>query len=151
MSRNSDFWSAVTSLWFRLITLGIVGLVFAEVLVLAPGKAQGWSFYLTAWEVAFEVLVRLIFAALCGIALGTVCTVALAPFLWHFESARERIADSATKIAVLLVVFLNSRFALTTLIAWSYEVSSHRAVYDTILFAAFYLAFAIALLLPRWC
>ncbi len=60
------------SLWFRLVTLAIVGLVFAEVLVLAPGKAQGWSYYLTGPEVLFEVAVRLIFAALAGIVLGTI-------------------------------------------------------------------------------
>ena len=108
MSRNSDFRPIVTSLWFRLITLGIIGFVFAEALVLAPGKAQGWSFYLSVPEVLFEVAVRLIFAALVGVALGTFCTAILAPFLWYFASSRERIADSATKVAVVLVVFLDS-------------------------------------------
>ena len=106
MSRESDFRSTVASLWFRLITLGIVGLVFAEALRLAQGKAQGWTYYLTTAEVVFEVVVRLIFAALAGIALGTLCTAALAPFLWHFKSSRERIAEWATKVGVVLVVFL---------------------------------------------
>ena len=67
---GSDFRAAVTSLWFRLITLAIVALVFAEALVLVRGKAQGWTFYLTPPEVAFEVVVRLIAAALAGIVLG---------------------------------------------------------------------------------
>ena len=149
MSRNTDFRSVVTALWFRLITLGIIGFVFAEALILARGQAQGWSYYLSAPEVLFEVVCRLNFAALLGIALGTVSTAALAPFLWHFASSRERIADSATKVAVVLVVFLDSRFALKTLIAWSYTLWNRGALIDNILLGAFYLAFAVALCLPR--
>ena len=103
MSSGSNFRTTITSLWFRLITLGIVGLVFAEALVPAPGKAQGWSFYLTTWEVIFEVVVRLVFAALEGIAAGTICTASLAPFRWHFKSSRERLAIRATQVAVFLV------------------------------------------------
>ncbi len=80
-----DFRTTVASLWFRLITLGIVGLSFAEALKLAQGEAQGWTFYLTTAEVVFEVVVRLVFAALAGIVSGTLCTAAIAPFLWHFE------------------------------------------------------------------
>jgi len=49
MSSAPDFRSTVTSLWFRLITL---------------------AYYLTAPEVAFEVVVRLVAAALAGLALG---------------------------------------------------------------------------------
>ena len=149
MSKKSNFRSLLTSLWFRLCTLGIVGLVFAEALLLAPGKAQGWTFYLTASEVAFEVVVRLVFAALAGMALGTVCTAAIAPILWLLKSARARVADWTTKVAVILVVFLVSRLALKILIKWSYSLSAHRALYDKGLFAAFYLAFALALFIPR--
>ncbi len=149
MSSGSNFRTTITSLWFRLITLGIVGLVFAEALVLAPGKAQGWSFYLTTWDVIFEVVVRLVFAALVGIAAGTICTASLAPFLWHFKSSRERLAIRATQVAVFLIVFLDSRFALMTTIKWSYEVFSHRAILDTLLLAAFYLSFAAAIFIPR--
>src|SRR5271165_5640883 len=121
MSRKSDFRSTITSLWFRLITLGIVGLVFALAMWLAPGKAQGWSYYLARPVVIFEVVVRAIFAALAGIAVGTLCTAALAPFLWHFKSSRERIAEWATKVAVVVVVFLDSRLAVITLISWTYQ------------------------------
>ena len=65
------------------------------------------------------MVVRLIFAALAGIALGTVCTAALAPFLWHFKSSRGRIAERAIQVGVVLVMFVDSRFALTILIkAW---------------------------------
>ena len=149
MPRQPDFRPLITSLWFRLVTLGIFGLVFAEALLLAPGKAQGWSYYLATWEVIFEVVVRLVFAALAGIAAGTLCTILVAPILWYFKSSRERLADIFTHAAVVLVVFLNARFALITLRIWSYQVAEHRAIYDIALFAAFYLAFAVALLVPR--
>jgi len=154
MSRKSDFRSAITWLWFRLITLGIVGLVFAVALWLAPGKAQGWSYYLTRPEVVFEVLVRMIFAALAGVALGSVLTAALAPFLWHFKSSRERIAEWATKVVVVLAVLMDSRFALKDLIWWTYQQRighwiDHRAFLSTFLPAAYVVAFAAALCLPR--
>ncbi len=147
MSRDSDFRSTVATLWFRLITLGNIGLVFAVALVLVQGKAQGWTFYLTTTEVVFEVVVRLIFAALAGIVLGTFCTAAIAPFLWYFRSSRDRIVEWATKGGVFLVVFLDSRFALTILISiWG---SNHGPRFTTALLAAHFLAFALALSVPR--
>ena len=65
--KNSGTGSEFASLWFRLISIAIVALVFAEALLLASGKAQGWAYYLTAPEIAFEVVVRLIFGALAGV------------------------------------------------------------------------------------
>lgn len=149
MPRPSDFRSTIESLWFRLITLSIIALAFTEALVLARGKAQGWSYYLTAPEVAFEVVVRLVAAALAGLALGTICTAVAAPVLGYFRSSRERFVDSTTKIGVFLVVFLASRYALEILIKWSYTWSTHPALYDKLLLAAHFLAFAIALCIPR--
>ncbi len=146
MSRESNLRLTITTLWFRLITLGNIGLVFAMALVLLQGKSQGWTYYLTSTEVAFEVVVRLIFAALAGIALGTLCTAAIAPFLWHFKSSRERIIEWATKVGVILVVFLDSRFALTTLITfWG---SNHGPRFTSALLAAYLLAFVVALSIP---
>ena len=139
------FSSTFVSLWFRLITLGIIALVFAEALLLAPAKVQGWSFYLKPSELVFEVIVRLVFAALAGIALGTICAAAVAPFYWYFKSSRARLAEWSTKVAVFLIVFLDSRFALTTLIKWS-----HRGLrFETPLLVAHFLVFAIALCIPR--
>lgn len=149
LSTQSDFRSTVVSLWFRLTTVAIVGLVFALALFLAPGKAQGWTLYLTAAEVLFEVLVRLIFVALAGIALGTLCTAALAPFLWHFKSSRERIADWATKVAVVLVVFLDSRYALEVLITWSHHwINPNSRIYFVVR-VAFFLGIGAALCITR--
>lgn len=145
MPRESGFRSTITSLWFRLISLAIVGLVFAEALKLAPGKVQNWSYYLAPWELVFEVAVHLIFAALAGIVLGSIGTTVLAPFLWYFKGSRQRLAEWATGIAVVLVLFLDSRFALTTLIKWS-----NRGVrFTTSLLVAQALVFVIALCVPR--
>ena len=145
MANESGFRSAFVSLWFRLMSLGIAGLVFAEALVLASGKIQGWTFYLTTAEVIFEALVRLIFAGLAGMLLGTSGAVVMAPFLWYFSASRDRIADWVTRVAVVLVVFPDSRFALTTLIR-----STNRGVrFTSALLAAHFLIFAIALLIAR--
>jgi arylsulfatase A-like enzyme len=149
MSRTSDSRSTILSLWFRLITLGIVALVFSEALILAPGKAQGWTYYLSLPEVAFEVVVRLVAAALAGVAVGTLATVVIAPIVWFARSARERVVQWTTNIAVVLVVFLVSRLTLQVLIKWSYSLASHRALYDKALYAAFVLSFVAALLFPR--
>lgn len=145
MLRDRPFRSTLTSLWLRLISLGIVGLIFAEALWLAPGKAQGWTYYLTAREVVFEVVVRLIFAALAGIAIGTGLTAFVAPFFRYCTGSRERISNWVTNVAVVLVVFLDSKFALTTLIKWSH----HGARFRPILLVAHFLAFAGALCIPR--
>ena len=123
MSRESSksFRLILLNLWFRLMSLGAVAFVFAAALWLAPGKAQGWSFYLTVPEVLFEILWRLLIAGLVGIAAGTVVTVVTVlvfSFLWGFP-AREQIAKWATRITVVLIVFLDGRFALITLFTWS--------------------------------
>jgi len=147
MPTGSNFRPTVVSLWFRLITLGIVGLAFAVALKLAQGEAQGWTYYLTTAEVAFEVVVRLVFASLAGIVLGTLCTAAIAPFLWHFKSSRERINEWATKVAVVLVVFLDSRFALKILIkTWA---PNRGPRFTTALLAAHFLTFVVVLCIPR--
>ena len=121
---NRDFRPTVRTLWFRLITLGIVGLLFAEALKLAQGEVQGWTFYLVSSEIVFEVVVRFVFVALLGIFAGTVCTAAVAPFLWRFASSRQRIADWTIKAGVILVIYFDSRFALVTLLhSWKADLS----------------------------
>jgi arylsulfatase A-like enzyme len=142
--RKSGFRSTLTSLWYRLTSLGIIALVFPLTLLLTK-KVQGWSFFLTPPEVAFEAAVRVIVAALAGVALGTLYTAAVTPFLWRFSSSRERLAEWATKVAVVLVVFLNSRYALEVLLKWS-----NRGVrFHSFLLASYLVAFAVALCIPR--
>jgi arylsulfatase A-like enzyme len=112
---------------------------------LAAGSVQGWSYYLTAPEIAFEVSVRLVFAALAGMALGTLLTIAAAPFLWHFESSRERLIAQLTNAATGLAVFLDGWFAVAILIG-TFQVLGR---YAMPLQAAYFLAFAAVLSIPR--
>jgi len=137
--------SVVASLWLRLISVAIVASVFAEALHLASGAAQGWSYYLTFPEVAFEIAVRLVFVALAALALGTVCTAALAPFLWTFSSSRERLSEAAIKVAVGAAVFLDGWLAVSILLGW-FKLAGPAA---GIIYAAYFLAFALVLCVPR--
>lgn len=137
----ASFRSALTVLWFRLITVGILALVFAEALVLSSGKAQGWSFYLTAWEVAFEIAVRLIAAALAGAVAGTLLSLAAAPFLRFFAGSRTAVVDLLPRTAAFVAIFLDSRFALSTVITM-YNLLAGWPV--TVLFTAHFLFFAVA-------
>ena len=144
---NSTSRSTLKWIWFRFITLGVLGLAFAEALKLAQGEAQGWSYYLPISEVLFEVIVRLVFAALAGIVAGTVLTLVLIPVLWVFKSRREQVADWAMKIAVLAVVFFASRFALKMLLAsWGSQYSSR---YTDVILAAYLVVFVAVLFIPR--
>jgi arylsulfatase A-like enzyme len=145
MPNHPGFRALLVSLWFQLVSLGIVGLVFAESLLLAPGKVQGWTFYLTTWEVLFEVLIRAVFAALVGIVLGTTFTVLISPILWYFKSARPRVLRWVTNAFVVLVLFIDTRFALSALIKWS----QRGLRFTTALLILHFLAFVVALCLPR--
>jgi arylsulfatase A-like enzyme len=86
-----------------------------------------------------------IFAALAGIALGTICAALLAPLLWLFAAARERLTGWIVGAGVLVVVFLDSRFALTTLMDWS----RHGGKYASAFYVAHFLLFVLALCIPR--
>src|SRR5690348_14099680 len=119
MYPRDNFAKKLKDLWFQLLSLAIVALTFAEGLTLAAGKIQGWSFYLTTGEVIYEVAVRLIVTALLGIALGTISTAIVAPLLWFFRASAERTVAVVTGAAVVLVVFLDSRFALPVLVTWA--------------------------------
>ena len=108
-----SFRSALTSLWLRLMSLSIVGILFAYAVFLAKHRIQGWTFYLTTSEVLFEVLVRLLFAAIVAMVLGTVVTALLTPLLGLFTASRPRVLEAITKIAVLAVIFVDSRYAVS--------------------------------------
>lgn len=144
---SRDFRSTVTSVWFRFITLWIIGLVFAEALSLAQGEVQGWTFYLTGIAVLFEVVVRLIAAALVGLLAGTICTAILAPFLWRFVAARERIIEWTLKIGIIVMLYCDSRYALIALVH-SYSTDALLR-YDKELIAGHAIVFVALLLIPR--
>ena len=135
-------------LWFRLSALCILALVFCEVLLLSQGKAQGWTYYLTGAEVAFEVWVRVVAAALAGMALATLCTVVLFPVA-AFSRSSNQLANAITKIAAFVILFLVSLYALRSLIRWSYRLVEHEAIYDKLLFLALVAAFVTAFISPK--
>src|SRR5215813_1918068 len=142
------FRSTIASLWLRFVSLAVSALVFAEAVMLA-GHIEASQLYLTRIEIAYEALVRLIFVALIGMALGTLCTGIAAPVVWYFKNPRERLVEWLTRAAVILVLFLVSRFAVATLILWTYNISEHRGIFDTAAWGAFYLAFVGALCFRR--
>jgi arylsulfatase A-like enzyme len=151
MNRSANTHSAratFVSLWLRLSSLSIVGFLFAEAIDLT-GKVQANTLYLTHLEVAFECLVRMILVALIAVAVGTFCTVIVAPAVWYFRSSRDRLVAWAIAAAVLLVLFMNSKVALATLIKWSYNFGDHRGIFDTAAWVIFYGTFALALCIPR--
>jgi arylsulfatase A-like enzyme len=148
MTSEDRFRSVIVTLWYRLTSLAIVGLWFSVTLNLASGKILGWSFYMTPSEIAFEVAVRLIFTALVGMLVGTILSAVLLPFVWFFQSSRNRILRWLTKAGVMMVLFLSCRGALTALIKWSYQISDHRGIIDTAIWGAFYVAFVLAGSLP---
>ena len=143
---DDGFRPAIVDLWCRLSTLAILGLTFVEALDLGSGKVLGWSFYSRSSEIIFEVAVRLIFTAVLGVALGTFCSLVLGPALWLFRTSRQQFLDRVTCVAVVLVLFLDSRIALAALIKWSYQISEHRGIIDTAIYGAFYIAFTLALI-----
>ncbi len=149
MPSGLAFRATLTSLWFRLSVLAIVSLIFAEALILASGKAQGWAFYLSIPEVLFEVLVRIIAAALVGLGLGTACSAVVAPFLWYFESSRQRLADRLVEVAAILSIFLVSRYVLEVMIKWAHFLSIRSDRFKIALFAAHFLTFVAVLCIPR--
>lgn len=135
--------SSLISLWFQLVSVAMIGLVFAEALVLAPGKVQGWTYYLSTWEVVFEVVVRLAIAALAGIVLGTLGAVIAGAFFLYANSSR-RVSQVAVDIALAIMLYLDTRFALTTLIHWS----GRGVRFTTLLLVLHFVAFALALCFP---
>lgn len=139
----SSFRSALRLLWLRLVSLAILAIVFAYALFLSKNRIQGWTFYLTTSEMAFEVLVRLLFAAIVAMAFATVLSAFIAPLLWFLASSRERLLVWVTNIAVLAAIFADSRYALSMLL----KGSGRGTLFITLVFAAHFAFFVVALLL----
>jgi len=126
------------------MSLSIVGILFAYAVFLAKHRIQGWTFYLTTSEVLFEVLVRLLFAAIVAMVLGTVVTALLTPLLGLFTASRPRVLEAITKIAVLAVIFVDSRYAVAMLL----QGSGRGQRFVIAVFVSHFLFFVVALLLP---
>ena len=139
---SERLWALLLSLWLRLTTVAVIGLVFALALTW-PDAIAAWLYYMTGWEAAFEMAVRVIVRALVGVALGSVCTAALAPFLLYYKSSRDRLAEAATRSAVGIAAFVDFAIALRASCHWAgiWRLGS--------VFACYCLAFAVVLFIPR--
>jgi arylsulfatase A-like enzyme len=62
---------------------------------------------------------------------------------------RNQLVDSATKVAVVLVVFLTSRYSLEILLRWSHPIVNHSVLYDRLLLMGQFLVFVMVLCVPR--
>ena len=149
MSSEPDLLTTLKECWFRFSTLGVVSLVFVELLQLTQGELRGWTFYLKTGDVVFEVVVRVIASALAGIALGTACTALLLPFLWLFGNSRRRVSDWASNAAIVFVLLVVGRHALQILNKMFYSGLRHRPHLEFLVFTIFYGSIALALILPR--
>ena len=116
MHKELSLRGALSTVWFRLMSLGILGLGFAEALRLSHHSVQGWSYYLTGPELVFEIVLRVIVAGLIGMALGTAAAILIAPFLWYFKAARQRLSEWTVRLGVFVVLFFDSRMALEALV-----------------------------------
>jgi arylsulfatase A-like enzyme len=136
-----NFSSAAASLCLTLIGILVPGAVFAVALSLASGQAQGWTFYLTVPEIFFEAAVRLVAGALAAMALATVSSIAILPFLRYFEQLNEAVK----RVAVAIVVFLDGWLVIAVVIGWL-NVSGWRVA---LLFAAYAMIFTMIMTSPR--
>ena len=142
-AREESFLATLTSLWLRLSTVAVVGLLYFLVLIL-PERLAGWRFYLSPAEV-FEVAVFAVFMALTGVAVGAIGAVVIAPILFYRQSSRRHVVEIATRVAVAIAAFLDFGITLTALTRWANLWGTAK----TAVFACCYLAFAAALCIPR--
>lgn len=141
----ASFRATLLSLWLRLITVAIIGLLFA-LAPLAPSMVGNWRLYQTPGEIVFGFVVRIIFVALIGVALGSLCAAISFPFLLRNASSRLRIADLVTKIAVGIAAYLDLRILADTVIAPLVTLSGRQTFPLTLVYSV---VFALALFFPR--
>jgi arylsulfatase A-like enzyme len=139
---NKSFGAILRLLWFRLITISVIGLLFAATLRDSPSRIGGWLYYLTIWEVLFEIAVRVTAVALMAVAVGTLITAAVAPFLRRRVS-RECFAERVTRTAVVVAAFDVFGIVLRALLHWAHLWKT------TIVLVCYCAAFAVALCIPR--
>ncbi len=141
---KESFRDALTSLWLRLSTVAIVGLLFL-VEMKSPEWLVGWSFYLSASEEVFETIVFAAFTALAGVALGTLFAAVVAPFLFFRKSSKYRIVEIVTRIAVAVAAFIDLASALNLLLQWVHVEGRAKVA----VFACYFIAFGLTLRIPR--
>ena len=141
---KEGFLAVLTSLWLRLSTVAIIGLLFFVTLLL-PERLVRWSFYLSNAEVVFEMAVFVVFMALAGVALGAIGAVTVLPSLFRRPSSRRRRAEIVTRIAVATAAFIDLGIALRLLLA----LARMPQIVKAAVYACYFVAFAAVLLIPR--
>lgn len=127
------------------MTVAMIGLLFAS-LPQYPSMVSNWRLYQTTGEIVFGIVVRALFFALAGMALGSVCTAISIPFLISGASSRLRTANLVTKIAVGIAAYLDLKILAEAVIAPLVTLSGRATFPLTIVYSA---AFALALCFPR--
>ena len=143
-----SFRAALVSLWFRFVTLTTVVLLFILASWL-PGRLARWLLFLTPGEVIFEAAVRVIFVALTAMALATLLTALAVPFLLRRTSSRTTFVEACTKTGVALTVCAVLAIVLTAIADSAVDLGHLSWFPIRIVLAAYLLAFAAALCLPR--
>jgi arylsulfatase A-like enzyme len=134
-------------LWLRLISISGLTLLFTAVLRDTPHRIGGWFYYLTVWEVLFELAVRITFLALAGAGVGTLVTAAAVPFLARADS-RERFAERVTRAAVVVSAFCVFGIVLRILLQ-SAHVLMVSARMQSVVLACYVVGFAAVLWIPH--
>jgi arylsulfatase A-like enzyme len=130
-------------LWLRLTTVAEIGVLLAYLPTLVS-ISGGWPVLLTGREIAFEAVVYLLSVALATVLFAAVCAVLLSPLLWRNWS-REKISGIITKTAVLIAAFVDFRILLASVLLHSHL----SARFTSLIFAFYYVAFAVALIIPK--
>ena len=142
---KGSFPAVLTRLWLRLMTIAVLGLLVVAAPQL-PRLIDSWRYYDGTGVIVFGSVVRLVFVALAGMALGTIGAAAIAPILLSYPSSAERIAVLATKIAVGLTAVIDASIAAKILIAPVIRLAGLSWFPVTILTT---LIFAVAFCIPR--
>ncbi len=144
--QGDSFLAAWTSLWLRLSTVSIIGLLVSLTMQL-HGRVVGWTFHMNTGEVVFEVAAYAIFVALASVALGAVCAAAVAPFLFYRKQSRRHIVEIVTQAAVAIAAFLDFGMGLDHVLGWVRLEDNVKV--KAVVFAGYFIAFVAALCIPR--
>ncbi len=141
--RNNKISHTLLGLWFRFTTIYAASFLLASGLLLFPGKVSGWLYYLTSGDVAYEVAMRFVFAALAAVVFAAVSAAVTAPFLMK-QASRDRAARASVHAVSAIAVFVDLFIALTVIADWAHLSRGQQSA----VCAVFFVAFLLALLNP---
>jgi arylsulfatase A-like enzyme len=133
---NETFIQALAGLWFRLTTLFAAASLVALTLILFPGKAFGWLYYLTLAEAGYETFARALLLCVGSAALGALWVAAAAPFLYRRES-RAHAMRTVIRAAAGTAVFADLFVAVLAMSSWAHLSSAKHSLAVTLYVAGF--------------